>query len=165
MKIGKYLVKLWARVRCLVFLTHSVYSGLWATFAFLITVRQSTFTATPLSSASPPDPPLSSLSLQLPTIPLCQPAGQTEKARPANDGLENDGQIRKESRGVWKTQDWKSTDRVSAISVCPPFSSPAFPRPVIFSSYIFISPAQRLPVGGVEKQEQCTRGPGQAGCV
>jgi len=25
LKIGKYLVKLWARVRCLVFLTHSVY--------------------------------------------------------------------------------------------------------------------------------------------
>jgi len=24
LKIGKYLVKLWARVRCLVFLTHSV---------------------------------------------------------------------------------------------------------------------------------------------
>ena len=151
------------------FLTHGVNSGLWATFAFLITVRQSTFTATPLSSASPPDRPLSSVSLQLPTIPLCQPAGQTEKARPANDGLENDGQIRKESRGVWKTQDWKSTDRVSAISVCPPFSSPAFFRPtvsspVIFSCYIFISPAERFPVGRVEKKEQCTRGPGQAGC-
>ena len=151
-------------------MTHSVNSGLWATFAFLITVRQSTFTATPLSSASPPDPPLSSLSLQLPTIPLCQPAGQTEKARPANDGLENDGQIRKESRGVWKTQDWKSTDRVSAISVCPPFSSPAFSRPtVVFAGHLQVlhfhsPPAERLPVGGIEKKEQCTRGPGQAGC-
>jgi len=27
LKIGKYLVKLWARVRCLVFLTHSVDTG------------------------------------------------------------------------------------------------------------------------------------------
>ena len=27
LKIGQYLVKLWARVRCLVFLTHSVYLG------------------------------------------------------------------------------------------------------------------------------------------
>ena len=32
LKIGKYLVKLWARVRCLVFLTHSVvYVGLHRT--------------------------------------------------------------------------------------------------------------------------------------
>jgi len=28
MKIGQYLVKLWARVRCLVFLTHGVVSGI-----------------------------------------------------------------------------------------------------------------------------------------
>ena len=31
LKVGKYLVKLWARVRCLVFLTHSVESVIFFT--------------------------------------------------------------------------------------------------------------------------------------
>jgi len=57
--------------------------------------------------------------------------GATENARPENAGLENDGQLRRESQGlenarlendgqnsgqnyvVWKMQDWKMTDYVN----------------------------------------------------
>jgi len=60
--------------------------------------------------------------------------GATENARPENAGLENDGQLPKESQGlenaglendgnilansvqnygVWKMQDWKMTDHVN----------------------------------------------------
>ena len=63
--------------------------------------------------------------------------GATENARPENAGLENDGQLRKESHGldnaglendgqnfsqlwanygVWKMQDWKMTDKILANS-------------------------------------------------